>query len=223
MAIVSQRHVAANSAVGTSHSFTGIQVDSATDLGLLVCFDSGSTITSPSFNSDPLSYLGGTFNEWWYMAAPDVGASLTLSATTTTSSGVRALVWVLNGVHQATAPRYLAGTNAATITWSWTGLSVGDFIACVASRQGTPTWAAGGGLTEESDGTYNVTSLPTTFGVGAGSMFNASGTTETPTFTNTGGTGGTNRFGSAAWVEAGGGGSAIAAISSGYHVRNINR
>jgi hypothetical protein len=221
MAIVSQRHIAANSAVGTSHSFTGIQVDSATDLGLLVCFDSGGTITSPTFNGDPLTYLNGTFNEWWYMTAPDVG-TFTLSATTGSSTGVRALIWVLNGVHQATAPRYLAGTNAATITWSWTGLSVGDFIACTASRGGTPTWAAGGGLTEESDGTYSVT--PTvTHGVGAGSMFNASGTTETPSFTNTGGNSGTNRFGSAAWVEAGGGGSAIAAISSGYHVRNINR
>ena len=222
MAIVSQRHIAINSAIGTSHSFTGIQVDSATDRGLLVCFDSGSAITSPSFNGDALSYLGGSFNEWWYMVAPDVG-TFTLSATTTTSSGVRALIWVLNGVQQATAPRYLAGTNAATITWSWTGLSVGDFIACVASRQGTPTWAAGGGLTEESDGTYTVTNLPLTFGVGAGSMFNVSGSTETPSFTFTGGDSATNRFGSAAWLEAGGSGSAIAAISSGYHTRNINR
>ena len=207
MAITTQRHVAGNSAFATSHNLS-VQVDAGTDRGLLVAIDSrGGGITSPTgvtYNSVSMTSIGGTSTamSWWYLAAPATGTN-TLTSTFASSTGVRMMAWVLNGVHQTNAPAYLAGTNASPISWSWTGRTVGDFIAAVGSRQGTPTWVAGGGLAEDSDATYIFNATTATAGVGAGSMI-ADATSETPTQAFTGGDGGPNLLGSAAWGDAAG-------------------
>lgn len=203
MSITTQRHTPANSAFATSHSVS-VQVDAGTDRGLLVAIDArGGGITSPTsvtYNGTALTLLGGTALSWWYLAAPATGTN-TLTATFTSATGARLMPWVLNGVHQTNTPTYLAGTNASPVSWSWTGRTVGDFIACVASRHGTPTWAAGGGLTEDSDATYIFNATTVTAGVGAGSLI-ADATSKTPTLAFTGGDPGTNLLGSVAWSAA---------------------
>jgi hypothetical protein len=138
----------------------------------------------------------------YYLVAPAVGTA-DVSVSISLNSGLRLTAWVLTGVHQSTAPSYLNGTNGTTIQWSWTGLTVGDFVACAVKRGGTVTWTEGGGLTERTDAT-----VPRALGGGSNTDQMAVGdlvadtTAETPTFTLSGGEASSNFYASVAWPAA---------------------
>jgi len=211
MGITIQRHVGTSSATSTSHSFS-VQVDAGTNRGLLAFLSTGKAGSSslPSavqYGGVSMALVGemtiGLYGyvSAYYLSAPAVGTA-SVTTTVSVSTGCRLTAWVLDGVHQSTAPTYVEGTNGSTVVWSWTS-TVNALIAVVAKRSDIATWTAGGGVTESSNATVDQAGGSLTDRVAAGYLI-ADATSEAPSYTLSGGESGSNIYGSVQWLEAAG-------------------
>lgn len=211
MSIVIQRIAATNTSAGTSHSLS-VQVDAGTNTGLLVVATAAKTNTTTIDFTGSMTRDGQTLTQagsgmqapnfgamrFYWISSPNVNTS-NVTISTNQSVAVRLVAFVLEKA-VSTGPLYLQGTNATTIQWAWNPTAIGDIIIVQAKRSGSMTWTAGGGLTEQSQ--VSLTAMITAVDTVATGYLFADASTETPTYTLSGGESGSNLLGSIRWAYA---------------------
>ena len=211
MAITIQRTAAASSAGSVASQTLAVQIDSGTSVGLLVCAWVAANATSETvtYNGGAMTYINGMSGgaslqavRWYYLANPTTGTN-NIVVTPSISAGTRIQAWVLEGVHQSTAPTFSAGSNGVTIDFTQS-TTVGAAVFIGVSRGGTVTWTIGGGATETSQASYYSAVGTGNIDTAAVGYLIADATSEAPTYTLSGGDSSSNVYGSVQWLEAAG-------------------
>jgi hypothetical protein len=202
-----QRIVSGTTASSTSHTLS-VQVDAASNRALLVCLSvakqgGGADISgSPERDSQSLSQVGagntiGVYGSirFYLVAAPNTGTA-NLTWSTNVAAVCRAVAYVLSDADASTAA-FVLGTNGTTITFAHTGLTLGSLVIAAAKRSTSPTWTAGGGLTDDSNVIFGADNDRLAVG-----SLTADATSESPTWTLSGGESGSNLWGSVSIAPA---------------------